>query len=60
MRNTLINSRCGLNYSKLTFRYIKPDETYEKILDALDDLVLVQIAKEREFQESIPVEIDDL
>jgi antitoxin StbD len=37
-----------------------PAETYEAMLDRLDDLVLVEIAKARLGEKGVPVNIDDL
>lgn len=40
--------------------YCVPAEVYEMMIDKLDDLELVAIAKERIDEESIPVNLDDL
>ena len=40
--------------------YLIPAAAYEALLDALDDIELVRIVKEREGQEEIEVSIDDL
>ncbi|MFM2478558.1 type II toxin-antitoxin system Phd/YefM family antitoxin [Celerinatantimonas sp. MCCC 1A17872] len=40
--------------------YCVPAEVYEMMMDKLDDLELVAIAKERIGEESIPVNLDDL
>ncbi|CAG9001748.1 MAG: hypothetical protein CENE_03775 [Candidatus Celerinatantimonas neptuna] len=40
--------------------YCVPAEVYEMMMDKLDDLELVTIAKERMGEESIPVNLDDL
>ena len=40
--------------------YLVPAEAWEAILDALDDMRLAEIVREREGQEEIEVSIDDL
>lgn len=40
--------------------YLVPALLWEEILDRLDDIELVRIARERWDQPSIPVDIDDL
>lgn len=40
--------------------YLIPAAAYEALLDALDDIELVRIAKERENEVGIEVSIDDL
>ncbi len=40
--------------------YCVPADTYEKLMDKLEDLELLAIAKERENEESVPVSLDDL
>ena len=40
--------------------YLVPAKAWEAIMDQLDDLELVRIARERWDQPSIPVDIDDL
>lgn len=40
--------------------YLVPAEAWEAIMDALDDVELVRIVKERQGQEEIEVSIDDL
>ncbi|MGV3731519.1 MAG: type II toxin-antitoxin system Phd/YefM family antitoxin [Sphingopyxis sp.] len=40
--------------------YLVPAEAWEAILDALDDLRLAEIVREREGQKEIEVSIDDL
>ncbi|WP_025821686.1 type II toxin-antitoxin system Phd/YefM family antitoxin [Shewanella marina] len=40
--------------------YCVPAEEYEMMMDRLEDLELLAIAKERESEESISVNIDDL
>lgn len=48
-----------LNHNRV-MAYIVPAETYESMLDRLDDLALVEIAKERAGEEGVPVDIDAL
>lgn len=40
--------------------YLVPAEAWEEIMDALDDMRLAEIVREREGQEEIEVSIDDL
>lgn len=40
--------------------YLVPAEAWEEILDALDDMRLAEIVRERAGQEEIEVSIDDL
>jgi antitoxin StbD len=40
--------------------YLVPPEAWEAILEQLDDLELVRIVNEREGEEGIPVDIDEL
>ena len=40
--------------------YLVPAEAWEEILEALDDMELVRIVKERQGQKRIRVNIDDL
>lgn len=40
--------------------YCVPAKTYEAMLDALEDMQLAQVIKERENEEEIEVHIDDL
>lgn len=40
--------------------YLVPAEAWEAIIDALDDMRLAEIVREREGQEEIEVSIDDL
>ena len=40
--------------------YLIPADAWEAIVDALDDIELARIVKERQGQESISVDIDDL
>ena len=57
-------SACGqpvavLNRNEPAF-YCVPADAYELLMDRLEDLELIAIAKERESEESVPVNIDDL
>ncbi|EHR41448.1 type II toxin-antitoxin system Phd/YefM family antitoxin [Alishewanella jeotgali] len=47
-----------LNRNEPAF-YCVPAKAYEDIMDRLEDLELLAIARERESEESIPVNIDD-
>jgi antitoxin StbD len=40
--------------------YLLPAELYEKLLEALDDLALADLIRQREGQERIKVSLDDL
>jgi antitoxin StbD len=40
--------------------YLVPAEAWEAIVDALDDMVLAEIVRQRQGQEEIEVSIDDL
>jgi antitoxin StbD len=48
-----------LNHNRV-MAYMVPAETYEAMLDRLDDLGLVEIAKARASEKGVPVDIDDL
>ena len=48
-----------LNHNRI-MAYIVPAETYESMLDRLDDLALVEIAKARAGEKGVPVDIDAL
>ncbi|GAD32122.1 conserved hypothetical protein [Photobacterium leiognathi lrivu.4.1] len=48
-----------LNGNKTAF-YCVPVDEFERMIDKLEDLELLTVAKEREFEESISVNIDDL
>lgn len=48
-----------LNHNRI-MAYMVPAETYEAMLDRLDDLELVRIAKTRASERGVPVDIDDL
>lgn len=58
------SSACGdpvaiLNRNEPAF-YCVPAEAYEIMMDKLEDLELLAIAKEREMEESVPVDINAL
>jgi len=40
--------------------YMVPADTYEAMMDALDDQALVEIAKARANEKGVPVSLDDL
>ena len=40
--------------------YCVPAEIYEKMMDRLEDLELLQLVKERQDEESVSVNLDDL
>ena len=48
-----------LNRNKPAF-YCVPAEIYEKMMDRLADLELLQLVKERQGEESVSVNLDDL
>lgn len=48
-----------LNHNRV-MGYMVPAELYEAMMDRLDDLELVEIAKTRLGEESVPVNLDDL
>ena len=48
-----------LNHNRV-MAYMVPADTYEAILDRLDDLALVEIAKQCAGEKGVPVDIDDL
>ncbi len=48
-----------LNHNRI-MAYMVPAETYEAMLDRLDDLALVEIAKARANEKGVPVDIDGL
>lgn len=48
-----------LNHNRI-MAYMVPAETYEAILDRLDDLALVELAKARANEKGVPVDIDAL
>ena len=48
-----------LNRNEPAF-YCVPAEIYEKMMDRLEDLELLQLVKERQDEESVSVNLDDL
>lgn len=48
-----------LNRNQPAF-YCLPAETYESLLNQLEDMELIQLAKARKHEESISVNLDDL
>ena len=48
-----------LNHNKPVF-YCIPAETYEQMMDYMEDLRLAQLVREREDEDSIPVSLDEL
>jgi antitoxin StbD len=48
-----------LNHNRI-MAYMVPAETYEAMLDRLDDLQLAEIVKARANEIGVPVDIDDL
>ncbi|MCW8092248.1 type II toxin-antitoxin system Phd/YefM family antitoxin [Alteromonas sp. ASW11-130] len=48
-----------LNRNEPAF-YCVPAEIYEKMMDRLEDLELLQLVKERQGEESVSVSLDDL
>lgn len=48
-----------LNHNRV-MAYVVPAETYEAMLDRLEDLELMEIAESRRGEKGIPVDIDDL
>lgn len=48
-----------LNHNRV-MAYMVPAETYEAMMDALDDQALVEIAKRRAAEKGVPVSLDDL
>lgn len=48
-----------LNHNSV-MAYMVPAQVYEAMLDRLDDLELVEIAKSRADEKGVPVNIDDL
>lgn len=48
-----------LNHNRV-MAYMVPAETYEAMMDALDDQTLVEIAKARANEKGEPVSLDDL
>jgi antitoxin StbD len=48
-----------LNHNRV-MAYMVPAEAYEAMLERLDDLALVEIAKARADEKGVPVDIDEL
>lgn len=48
-----------LNHNRV-MAYMVPASTYEALIDALDDRVLIDIAKARAGEKGVPVDLDDL
>lgn len=48
-----------LNHNRV-MAYMVPADTYEALIDALDDQALVEIVKARAGEEGVPVDLDDL
>jgi len=48
-----------LNHNRV-MAYVVPAETYEAMMDALDDQALIEVAKARANEKSEPVSLDDL
>ena len=48
-----------LNHNRPT-AYLLPADTFELIMDQLDDLELVRLVRERQFEPTIKVSLDDL
>jgi antitoxin StbD len=48
-----------LNHNRV-MAYMVPADTYEAMVDALDDQALVEIAKARAGEKGVPVDIDEL
>ena len=48
-----------LNHNRV-MAYMVPADTYEAMMDALDDQALVEIAKARAGERGVPVSLDDL
>lgn len=48
-----------LDHDRVT-AYVVPADTYEALIDALDDQTLVEIAKARADEKGVPVALDDL
>ncbi|WP_353622935.1 prevent-host-death protein [Aliirhizobium terrae] len=48
-----------LNHNKV-MAYMVPADTYEAMIDALDDHALVEIIKARADEKGVPVDIDEL
>ena len=48
-----------LNHNRV-MAYMVPADTYEAMMDALDEQALVEIAKARASEKGVPVSLDDL
>lgn len=48
-----------LNHNRV-MAYMVPADTYEALIDALDDQALVEIAKTRAGEKGVPVDLNDL
>ena len=48
-----------LNHNRV-MAYMVPANTYEALMDALDDQALVEIARARSSEKGVPVSLDDL
>lgn len=48
-----------LNHNRV-MAYMVPADTYEALIDALDDQALVEIAKARVGEKGVPVDLDEL
>lgn len=48
-----------LNHNRV-MAYMVPADTYEAMMDALDDQALVEIARSRAAEKGVPVSLDDL
>lgn len=48
-----------LNHNRV-MAYMVPADTYEAMMDALDDQALVETAKARAAEKGVPVSLDDL
>lgn len=53
------NAVAILNHNRV-MAYLVPADTYEAMMDALDDQALVDIAKSRAAEKGVPVSLDDL
>lgn len=59
-----VNAACGqtvaiLNRNQPAF-YAVPAELYERLMEAIDDIELAKMVRDREDQQSIEVSLDDL
>lgn len=53
------NAVAILNHNRV-MAYMVPAETYEAIIDALDDQALIEIAKARAGENGVPVRLEEL